>query len=74
MSRGNTRNLQVVLRPAQVMRIIDDAEAVANLSGYLMAMDNDHKSRWLARFLNLDWYVRIGLVILLIIIWALTGN
>lgn len=56
------------------MRIIDDAEAVANLSGYLMAMDNDHKSRWLARFLNLDWYVRIGLVILLIIIWALTGN
>ena len=56
------------------MRTIGDAEADANLSGLLMAMDNDRKSRWLARLLNLDWYVRIGLVILLILLWALTGN
>jgi hypothetical protein len=56
------------------MRTIGYAEAVASLGGLLMAMDNDHKSRWLAKLLNLDWYVRIGLVILLIVIWALTGS
>lgn len=38
-----------------------------------MAMDNERKGRWLARLLRLDWYVRIGLVILLIAIWVLAG-
>jgi len=56
------------------MRTIGDAEAVAIRGGLLMAMDNDRKSRWLRKLLNLDWYVRIGLVILLIAIWLVTGN
>ncbi len=40
----------------------------------MMEMDKDRKSNWLAKLLNMDWYVRIGLVILLIVVWALTGN
>lgn len=74
MSRGHTPSLQVVLRPAKVMRTIGNAKAVANFNGLLMEMDKDRKSNWLAKLLNMDWYVRIGLVILLIVVWALTGN